>query len=182
MNAADPGKSSGADPHPGSSADNSPLLVGRFGGRSEFGDLIRQAFRAAATQGWREIIISDANFEDWPLGERAVTEALGDWSRTGRKLTMLARNYDAVTRRHPRFVSWRKTWSHIIECRANALGPSESLPSALWSPVWVFERIDLERSAGYCGAEASRRVALRESLNERLLKSAPAFPATTLGL
>ena len=163
-------------------ADDSALPEGRFSGRTEFGDLIRRAFQAAANQGWREIIICDGNFEDWPLGERAVTSALGDWSRTGRKLIMIARSYDAVTRRHPRFVSWRQTWSHIVECRGSASGPSETLPSAMLTPDWVFERLDLERSAGYSGREATRRVALRESLNERLLKSAPAFPATTLGL
>jgi hypothetical protein len=164
------------------SADDSALPEGRFGGRSEFGDLIRRAFRAAASQGWREIIICDADFDDWPLGERAVTDALGEWSRSGRKLTMIAKNYDVVIRRHPRFVTWRRTWSHIVECRAIASGHSENLPSAMWTPAWVFERLDLERSAGYCGHEAPRRVALREGLNERLLKSVPAFPATTLGL
>lgn len=164
------------------SASESALPEGRFSGRTEFGDLIRRAFLAAATQGWREIIICDAGFEDWPLGERAVADALGDWSRTGRKLTMIARNYDAVTRKHPRFVTWRRTWSHIVECRGCALGASDKLPSAMWTPGWVFERVDLERSAGYSGHEASRRVALRECLNERLLKSVPAFPATTLGL
>ncbi len=151
-------------------------------GRAEFGDLIRRAFRAAANQGWREIVICDGNFEDWPLGERAVTRALAAWSRTGRKLTMIARNYDSVTRRHPRFVTWRQTWSHIVECRGSASGPSDTIPSAMWTPGWVFERLDLERSAGYCGYEAARRVALKEGLNERLLKSSPAFPATTLGL
>ena len=162
--------------------EDSALPEGRFSGRTEFGDLIRRAFRAAANQGWREIIICDADFADWPLGERAVTSALGDWSRTGRKLIMIARSFDAVTRRHPRFVTWRQTWSHIVECRGSASGPSETLPSAMWTPDWVFERLDLERSAGYSGREATRRLALRESLNERLLKSAPAFPATTLGL
>ena len=165
-----------------SAADDSALPEGRFSGRAEFGDLIRRAFRAAANQGWREIVICDGNFEDWPLGERAVTSALAAWSRTGRKLTMIARNYDSVTRRHPRFVTWRQTWSHIDECRGSASGPSDTIPSAMWTPGWVFERLDLERSAGYCGYEAARRVALKEGLNERLLKSSPAFPATTLGL
>jgi hypothetical protein len=164
------------------SADEYALPEGRFGGRTEFGDLIRRAFRAAAAQGWREIVICDADFDDWPLGERAVSDALGAWSRTGRKLTMIAKSYDVVIRRHPRFVTWRRTWSHIVECRAIASGQSESIPSAIWTPGWVFERVDLERSAGYSGSEPSRRVALRECLNERLLKSSPAFPATTLGL
>lgn len=164
-------------------AANEPALPeGRFSGRTEFSNLIRRAFLVAATRGWREIIVCDASFEDWPLGERAVADALGDWSRTGRKLTMIARNYDAVTRRHPRFVTWRRAWSHIVECRGSASGPSENLPSAMWTPDWAFERLDLERSAGYSGREATRRVGLRELLNEQLLKSGPAFPATTLGL
>lgn len=164
------------------SATAPSLPEGRFSGRTEFIDVIRQAFGAAAQLGVREIIVCDADFDDWPLGERAVTEALGNWSRGGRKFTMLARNYDTITRRHPRFVTWRRTWSHIVECRGSASLASDSLPSAMWTPSWVFERIDLERSAGYSGHEASRRVALRECLNERLLKSVPAFPATTLGL
>jgi len=158
------------------------LPDGSFSGRTEFGDLVRRGFLVAATQGWREIIICDADFEDWPLGERAVTSALGEWSRTGRKLTMIARDYSAVIRRHPRFVTWRQTWSHIVDCRGSTSALSETLPSAMWTPNWVFERLDLERSAGYSGHEAARRVALKERLNERLLKSVPAFPATTLGL
>ena len=56
------------------------------------------------------------------------------------------------------------------------------LPSALWSPAWVMHRRDTERSNGWCGSEPERRVLLRESLNEWLLKASPAFPATTLGL
>ncbi len=163
-------------------ANDSALPDGSFSGRTKFSALIRRAFLVAATQGWREIIICDADFEDWPLGERAVISALGEWSRTGRKLTMIARNYAAVTRRHPRFVTWRQTWSHIVECRGSGSGPSDTLPSAMWTPNWVFERLDLQRSVGSCGHEAARRVALKEGLNERLLKSVPAFPATTLGL
>jgi hypothetical protein len=151
-------------------ADDLALPEGRFSGRTEFGDLIRRAFLAAATQGWREIMICDTGFEDWPLGERAVTDALGDWSRTGRRLTMLARSYDALVRKHPRFVTWRRTWSHIVECRGSDSGPGENLPSAMWTPGWVFERIDVERSTGHFGHEAARRVALRERLNERLLR------------
>lgn len=165
------------------SPDEFPELPeGRFSGRDGFTGLVRQALEVAARQGWQEIILSDPDFHDWPLGERAVAQALNDWSRTGRKLTILARNYDEVLRRHARFVTWRRTWGHIVECRGSASANAEEIPSALWSPVWVFERLDLQRCAGVAGPEAARRVALRERLNERLLKSAPAFPATTLGL
>lgn len=158
------------------------LPQGRFEGRLEFAELVRRAFAMAAEQGWREIIICDASFEDWPLGERSVAQALNDWARTGRKLTMLAQNYDEVVRRHARFVNWRRTWSHIIECRGNASVSASDLPSAFWSPVWVFQRLDLTRSTGVSGPEAARRLALRERLAEKLQRSSPAFAATTLGI
>lgn len=158
------------------------LLEGRFNGRTEFAELIRQALAAAAVQGWREMIWCDPDFEDWPLGERVVAQALNDWSRGGRKLTMLAENYDAMLRRHARFVTWRRTWSHIVECRRTTASPVDSLQSALWSPGWVFERLDLERSTGVAGSDGARRISLKERLNECLLNSSPAFPATVLGL
>ena len=158
------------------------LPQGRFEGLREFSDLIRLAFATAAAQGWREIIICDSTFEDWPLGERVVAQSLHEWSKSGRKLTMLAKNYNEVMRRHARFVNWRRTWSHIIECRANASVMPDDMPSALWSPDWVFHRLDLARSTGVSGAEAARRLALRERLNECLKLSSPAFAATTLGL
>ena len=158
------------------------LLQGQFSGRSEFTELIRQAFAAAAAQGWRELVLCDPDFSDWPLGERVLAQALNDWSRTGRKLTMLAKNYDKVLRKHARFVTWRRSWSRIVECRSSASMAADSMPSAFWSADWVFERIDIPRCSGWAGSEATRRVALRERLNERLLNSSPAFAATTLGL
>jgi hypothetical protein len=159
-----------------------PLPDGRFSGPREFADMIRLAFATAAHQGWREIILSDAGFEDWPLGERAVSESLNAWSKTGRKMTILARNYDELLRRHARFVTWRRTWAHIIECRANPSISADSFPSALWSPAWVFQRLDLAHCTGVAGPEVARRVHLGEQLHECLLKSSAAFPATTLGI
>lgn len=159
-----------------------PLPQGRFSGATEFAGLVRLALATAAAQGWREIILSDGGFEDWPLGERAVAQSLHDWSSSGRKLTMLARNYDEVIRRHARFVTWRRTWSHIVECRGNVSVSADDFPSALWSPGWVFQRLDLERCTGIAGPEAARRVALKERLDECLRRSSPAFAATTLGI
>ena len=158
------------------------LLQGRFSGPTEFAELIRLAFATAAARGWREIIMSDSGFEDWPLGERAVADALNDWSQSGRKLTMLAKNYDEVTRRHARFVTWRRTWAHIVECRANASVSAGDMPSALWSPGWVCQRLDLDRSTGIAGSEPARCVALKERLDECLRRSSPAFAASTLGI
>lgn len=166
-----------------SSIDSLPALPqGRIGGPTQFAQLIRLAFATAAAQGWREIIISDRSFEDWPLGERAVAQSLHDWANAGRKLTMLAKNYNELTRRHARFVTWRRSWAHIVDCRGHAALSADDFPSALWSPVWVFQRLDLNRSTGIAGYEAARRVALKERLDECFRLSSPAFPATTLGI
>lgn len=167
------------DSYPVPAPSTPDLLQGRFEGRVAFAALVRAAFAAAAAQGWREIILCDADFGDWPLGERAVTQSLNDWSASGRKLTMLAENYDDVICRHARFVTWRRTWSHIVECRGHSAG---DLPSIFWSAGWGFERLDLVHSNGVAGSEPDRRVALRERLSEKLLRSSPAFPASTLGL
>lgn len=159
------------------------LPQGRFSGREVFQQTVRDALATAAVEGWPEIIISDANFHDWPLGERAVVEALQAWARRGRRFTMLACRYDEVIRRHARFVRWRGTWDHILNCRVSPAADPLDLPSAIWSPGWVLQRLDPLRCVGVSGVEPERRVLLRESLNEWVRsKSAPGFPATTLGL
>ena len=159
------------------------LPSGRFASRETFLQLVRDALATAARDGWGEIVVSDASFHDWPLGEAAVVESLQAWARTGRRFTMLARSYDEVIRRHARFVRWRGTWDHIITCRRSASADPLDIPSVLWSPHWVMHRLDPERCVGVTGREPERRVLVRETLNEWLHgKSAPGFPASTLGL
>jgi hypothetical protein len=158
------------------------LPSGRFEGREAFQQLVRDALAAAAREGWREVILSDADFGDWPLGERAVAESLQAWSASGRRCTLLARRWDEVVRRHPRFVNWRVKWAHIIDARGCRSADPLEMPSAIWSPGWVMRRLDPERCNGYAGAEPERRLLLREDLQEWLRQSAPSFAANTLGL
>ena len=158
------------------------LPDGRFEGREAFHNLVRQALATAAQEGWPQLILCDATFEDWPLRERAVVDSLRAWSKTGRRITLLATRYDAVVRLHPRFVSWRTTWGHIVEARQCKGQDPLAFPSAIWSPHWVLRRLDLERCTGVAGVEPKRRVALRELLDEHLRNSAAGFASTTLGL
>lgn len=162
--------------------DARPLPQGRFEGREAFRGLVRDALACAAREGWQEIILADATFEDWPLGERAVAESLNAWGKGGRRMVLLARDWGHVVREHARFVQWRTTWSHIVTATACPAADALDVPSAIWSPGWVLERRDPERSVGYSGSEPERRVALQEQLREWLRQSTPAFPATTLGL
>lgn len=154
------------------------LPEGRLEGHALFVDLIRQALATAAAEGWSRIVLCDLDFADWPLGERDVVDALHAWSARGRTLQLMARDYRDLRERHPRFVQWRVTWSHLVEAHA-AQG---DLPSALWSPGWTMERLDPLRSTFVASHDAARRVALREQLNQWWHKGTPAFPASTLGL
>ena len=158
------------------------LLQGRFEGRAQFQQAVRDALHAAALEGWQDIVLSDASFEDWPLGERAVCDDLQAWSRPGRRFVMLASRYDELVRRHARFVAWRTTWSHLVDCRACRGADAQDLPSVLYGPHWALRRLEMAHSHGVAGFEPERRVQVREALAEWLRNSTPSFPSSVLGL
>jgi hypothetical protein len=159
-----------------------PLPEGRFEGRLAFAGLVRQALQTAAREGWSALVLSDADFADWPLGERSVVEALNAWAGRGRHLRLLAHEFGTLRQTHPRFVQWRVTWAHLVEAHALPTASSGEVPSAIWSPGWTLERLDPLRCVGVCSTEGARRVALRERLDSVWLKGSPSFAATTLGL
>lgn len=157
-------------------------LQGAFSGHKAFGQIVRAALARAAQEGWQTMVWSDASFEEWPLAERAVCESLQAWAGSGRQLVMLAHSYSSVLRYQPRFVTWRKTWDHIVECRVCKTIDASEMPSALWSPHWGMRRLDLVRSTGVADLEPARRLLLKEELDECRRQSSPGFSATTLGL
>lgn len=160
-----------------------PLPTGRFEGREAFRTLVRAALARAAEEGWRELVCSDADFADWPLGERAVIDVLDRWARRGRRLTLLAGHYDAVVRLHPRLVQWRVRWDHLVTARKARVVNASDVSSVLWSPRWVLQRLDPARCNGVAGSEPDRLVLQREVLSEWLeRKSSPGFAASVLGL
>lgn len=159
-----------------------PLESGRFVGREAFGQQLRDTLQGAAREGWSQLILCDAGFEDWPLNEKSVIDSLQAWARSGRTLTIVAAQYDGVVRQHPRFVNWRRTWGHIVDSRICRQIDAVNFPTVLWSPHWAVQRLDPVRGSGIAGAEPERIVQIREMLQELLKASTPGFPATTLGL
>ncbi|MDM0013017.1 hypothetical protein QTH87_11295 [Variovorax sp. J22P168] len=158
------------------------LPEGLFEGRLAFHAHLQTALDAAARLNWREIVLADPDFLDWPLGERAVVDALQAWSASGRSLVLLAQRFDVFAREHARFVNWRRMWSHIVDARA-CNGPGlPPVPSAIWTPGWSVHRIDPAHGRGVSSSAADARRALRERIDECLRHARPAFPATTLGL
>ena len=158
------------------------LPEGPFDGRAAFEVALHGALAATASQGWREIVFSDADFLAWPLGERSSIDALNAWSRSGRSFTLLAHRFEAFERTHARFVGWRRTWSHLIDCRMCTGAQAPTVPSAIWTPSWFMHRVDPTRDRGVCSRDPASRRQLREAIDECLRHSRPGFPASTLGL
>lgn len=170
------------DPQQPSESKAPALPDGAFDGPGGFAAAVRAALDAAAAAQWREIMLADADFADWPLGERAVVESLQAWAGSGRVLVMVAEHFNVFERAHARFVHWRQMWGHIIEPRVCSGPGLPAVPSAIWTPAWALRRIDTERSRGVCGRDPADRHALREMLAECLKHGRPGFPARTLGL
>lgn len=158
------------------------LPEGRLQGRHAFIDLVHQALACAARERWNHLVLSDPDFADWPLGERSVIEALNAWAGRGRRIQFLARDFGRLRALHPRLVQWRTTWAHIVEAHACRPMSGGEIPSAIWTPDWVMERLDIEHCVLVAGRTPDRRADLQERLQACWQQGSPSFPATTLGL
>lgn len=151
--------------------------------RGEFHAAIRAAFARAAREGCGEIWLCDENFADWPLGEREVVEQLAQWAASSRKLTLIARNFDEVSRRHARWVAWRRNWSHIVSCRTNTELATGEFPTLLLAIGTVSVRLaDVAHHRGRVSHERADELRTKEQIDAVLQRSEEAFPATTTGL
>jgi len=151
--------------------------------RGEFHDALRDAFAEMAAIGCREVWMSDEDFSDWPLNERAVIEQLTQWAHSHRRLTVVARHYDEVVRRHARWVEWRRQWSHVVDCRAFEEAEAGEIPTLLLATDLVAVRLfDPLRHRGSSSHDTSDSIRYRELIDAVSQRSVPSFPATTTGL
>jgi hypothetical protein len=151
--------------------------------RNEFHDALRAAFAEAADVGCREILLCDDDFADWPLGERRVVEDLTRWAESHRRLVVLARHFDEVARRHVRWVAWRRTWSHVVQCRANNELEAGQMPVMLLAPGATSVRlVDRVHYRGTLSRDKADAIVWREAVDAVLQRSEDSFPPTLLGL
>jgi hypothetical protein len=162
-----------------------PAAGGRgFEGAPEFAQALRDAMVFASERGTRRLCWCDEDFADWPVGEAEWVDLLTRWARVpGRELVMIARDWAVVERRHPRFVTWRRDWAHVIQC----LVPDEShiaeLPT-IWidSDDQVLRVFDTEHLRGRSGFDRVDRQRAREDFDAISQRANPGFAAVTLGL
>jgi hypothetical protein len=152
-------------------------------GRGDFLDAVRAAFAQAAATGCREILVCDDHFADWPLNEPGVGASLTQWASAQRKLVIMARRFEEIARLHPRWVAWRRTWSHVVECRANDELEAGQMPTLLLMPqLLTLHIVDPVNWRGSVSRHAGDAVRARELFDAVYQRSQDAFPATQLGL
>lgn len=155
----------------------------RFGGLRDLQAALRTALLQAAANGEPRIDLVDDDFSAWPLDDADVLDALTAWARgPHRHLVLLARGFDDVVRRHPRFTAWRRHFAHVIECRAAPDVDRSEFPLLLLTSREGVHAGSGPRFAGrWLDEEADRRTwrGVVEAITQR---SEAAFPAHPLGL
>jgi hypothetical protein len=165
------------------SSTDAPKKYRLIESQREFEEALRQAFLMIANDGCREVLISDADFANWPLGDRTLVDMLSRWAMPHRKMTVLARHYDEVTRRHAHWVQWRRQWAHIVDCRVVDDFDVKEVPTLLLAPGLVVVRlVPGDTVRGSISTDLGDIERAREGIDAITQRSQEGFPATTLGL
>ncbi len=181
-----------SDSTKGSHKDGSETPAGegapRIDSRPSFVAALRWGFDAAFAQGARRIVCADPDWADWPLwNDPGLLQSMAAWMRRPqRRLVLLARHYDTLERRCPRFNTWRADWMHAIEAWQPPEELQPELPTVLVSeggeqPLSV-QLIDAKHWRGRAEQDAQRARLWCDELDAVLQRSERTWAVRPLGL
>lgn len=156
--------------------------------RASFAAALRWGFDTAMARDARRIVCVDADWEHWPVfDEPALLQALGAWlRRPQRRLVLLARRYDVLERRCPRFNGWRADWMHAIEAWQAPEELARDLPTVLVAEGGAasasVQLIDAQHWRGRAALEARRARQWCEEIEAVLQRSERTWAVRPLGL
>jgi len=167
-------------------ADELNLEAGRAEGWPAITPLLEAQLLHALQGSARRIVLVDPDFTHWPLSSNAVLEALQAWGRGGhRKLELMAPDWQACARRHPRLLAWRRGFDHLLNIREfdpGEVGPDWPCALMAVQDGVVLRLLELELGrAVWSHQPADRQLAL-ELFDAIAQRSSPGWPLTTLGL
>ncbi|MCK6426438.1 MAG: hypothetical protein L6Q75_15300 [Burkholderiaceae bacterium] len=150
-------------------------------GRAAVQAALREWMQRAADEGWRELWLCDADLAQWPIGEAAWVALLQRWAAPQRRLILLLADDAALQRLHPRWVAWRRTWSHRVDLRVVAAESAGALRACALAPGHSGLELLSPWQARWLMQPAEQQALLHElrALHER---AAPGWPAHALGL
>jgi hypothetical protein len=171
-------------PEPSPDQRTQDALSGSIDSWRDFGDRVSAALAVAAVQGG-SLMLVDADFAAWPLGQRSVVEAFQQWAlgAGGGRCQLLAADFATLPVKHPRWAAWRPRWAHRVVCHQ---APPE-LASSLWPTLIVEGCVGLRLLESRVGRGVwSRDVptlrAWQREVDVILQRSDEALPPTVLGL
>jgi hypothetical protein len=169
--------------------DPSPAPAsGRIDGWREFQARFR-ALLSEVANAPGECCWADADFAHRPLGEREVTEQLGQWMRqhAGASVKVVAGQFEVLQRQHPRWLSWRQTWSHRVGCwLASDEIVADLRPMFIWrdpnAARMGLRMLDPVTAVGQWTTDPAVLALWQADFDAYLQRSSEGMPCTTLGL
>lgn len=159
-------------------------VPGALRSKDDFESAVRWGLGHALAARSRRLVWVDPDFSAWPLDDVVVLDRLAEWLRLPqRKLLLLARSFDGVARRHPRFVAWRRDWSHAIEAMAPSEGIDANLPTlCIDDDRLCLQVFDTQHWRGRLQLDDHAVRQWRDEIDALLQRCEPSFPVHTLGL
>lgn len=162
--------------------DDGPA-AGRFEGPAAFRAAVGESLTAAFGAGAPSLWLVDPDFADWPLGDATLVDALTAWGRQrGRRLHLLAQDYDELARRQPRFVQWRRLFAHVVEARVAPDVDRSAFPTLLLLDGAGLVAGPAPARRGHPMRDEAERRTWREVADAISQRSEAGFPAHSLGL
>ena len=109
--------------------------------RPELLDAVRSAPHEVADTSARFVFLSDPDFSQWPLNECKGADTLGQWAHSNRVLPLLAGHFDVVSQRYPRWMTWRRNGSHVVNFQQAAEADCSHIQTQLLIPGQVVVRL-----------------------------------------
>jgi hypothetical protein len=152
--------------------------------REGFRHALLESLDQCGRDGIAHLWLCDPDFSEWPLGQPAVVDALTRWASSRRRLTLVAGSYDHLATRCPRWLAWRRQWSHIVQCLKVLEEHASQVPMLVYGPPSVALRMqDLTRHPrGRRYRSVADIAACGELVDAISQRAEESFPATTLGL
>jgi len=152
--------------------------------RQAWTSALHWGLKTATGQGARQMTWVDADFTEWPLNDAGWLQQLTAWLRLPqRRLVLLAADFSAIPQQHPRFMAWRRDWSHAVEARQVPPELATGLPRVLLDDRQLsVQLLDPVHWRGRAAQDARVAHLIREQVDAVLQRSEIGFPVNTLGL
>lgn len=152
--------------------------------RTDFCTALRWSLGHAIARRSRRLTWMDPDFASWPLGDPQLLQDLTTWLKLPqRRLVLIAHRFDAVPRLHPRFVTWRRDWSHAIEAWAPSDGVELRMPTlAIDDDRLCLQVFDCTHWRGRLSFSEHEVRQWRDEIDVLLQRCEASFPVNLAGL